>query len=142
MPVTYSIDTPGKIIRTTCSRPLKFEEVIEHFQTLQKDPACTGYLDVVLDVSDAEATPESSQLGSVKAELAAVREQVQFGICAIVAGRDAMYGMMRVFEVFAGQYFRAIRVFHGSAEAEAWLASQRAAVDTGTKSESNSAQEP
>ena len=87
MPVTYSIDTPGKIIRTTCSRPLKFEEVIEHFQTLQKDPACTGYLDVVLNVSDAEATPESSQLGSVKAELAAVREQVHLHVAHLVRER-------------------------------------------------------
>jgi hypothetical protein len=33
--------------------------------------------------------------------------------------------MMRIFEVAAQQYFRDIRVFRVSAEAEAWLQSQR-----------------
>jgi len=133
MPVTYHIDTARKIIRTTCSSPVQFEEVIEHFQTLKKDPACIGQLDVVLDVSEADALPDSSQLGSVKAELAGIREHVEFGVCAIVASRDAMFGMMRMFEVFAGPYFRAIRVFRESGEAEKWLASQRAALDAGLK---------
>ena len=127
MPVAYHIDVARNIIRTTCSRPVKFEEVIEHFQTLKKDPACIGRLDVVLDVSEADALPDSSQLGSIKAELAGIRDHVQFGVCAIVASRDAMFGMMRIFEVFAGPYFRAIRVFRESGEAEKWLASQQAA---------------
>ena len=137
MPVTYHIDAAEKIIRTTCSSPITLEQVIEHFHTLKKDPACRGNLDVVLNVSEADSPPESSQLGRIKVELAAIREQVQFGTCAIVASRDAMYGMMRVFEVYSGQYFGIIRVFRGSAEAEAWLASQRAARDARAKSASS-----
>jgi len=133
VPVTYRIDAAGKIIRTTCSGPVTLQEVIEHFQALKQDPARSESLDVLLNVSEAELIPESSQLKDVKAELAAIREQIQFGICAVVAGRDAMFGMMRVFEVFAGQYFRAIRVFRDSAEAERWLTAQRAALTAGLK---------
>lgn len=142
MPVTYRIDAAEKIIRTNCSRPLTFQEVIGHFQTLRQDPACRGTLDVVLDVSGADALPDSSQLGGVKAELGAVREQVQFRICSVVAGRDAMFGMMRMFEVFAGQYFQAIRVFRESAEAEEWLASQRAALGAGHEPATRSTPRP
>jgi hypothetical protein len=34
-----------------------------------------------------------------------------------------MFGMMRMFEVFAGKHFRAIRVFRDLTAAEAWLVS-------------------
>jgi hypothetical protein len=131
VPVTYQIDAARKLIHTTCNRPLTFTEVIEHFRTLKEDPACTGPLDVLLDVSDADTLPESRQLGPVSAELSAVRAKAEFGLCAIIATRDAMFGMMRVFAVVAGPYFRAIRVFRGADEAQAWLVSQKTAEDAG-----------
>lgn len=136
MPVTYSIDALGKMIRTTCSGPVKLEDVLDHFKTLQHDPACTGQLDVLLNVSEAESLPQTTQLTNVTAAVSMVREKVDFRFCAIVASRDAMFGMMRIFEVFTGRYFRAIRVFRGATEAEAWLAAQRAAQDTGHKPDS------
>jgi hypothetical protein len=126
VPVTYHIDAAKKLVRTTCSAPVTFAEVIDHFRILREDPACSGNLDVLLDVSGADSLPEASQLGMVNAELGTVCSKVQFGLFAIVAARDAMFGMMRVFEVRASQYFRAIRVFRDTAAAEAWLASQPA----------------
>jgi hypothetical protein len=129
VPVTYKIDAARKLIYTTCSRPLTFSQVIEHFRTLREDPACTGPLDVLLDVSEADSLPASSQLGPITAEVGAVRVKVQFGLCAIIATRDAMFGMMRMFEVSAGPYFRSIRVFRGKPEAEAWLLSHQTAED-------------
>jgi hypothetical protein len=124
MPVTYSIDGAAKLIRTTCSSPLTFPEVLEHFHTLKQDPACIGHLDVLLDVSDADNLPVTTQLGAIATELASVRSKIQFGNCAVVATQDAMHGMMRMFEVLAARYFEAIHVFRSSAEGEAWLVSQ------------------
>jgi hypothetical protein len=131
VPVTYQIDAARKLIHTICSRPLTFNDVIEHFRTLKEDPACTGHLDVLLDVSEADTLPDSRQLGPVSAELGAVRAKVEFGMFAIIATHDAMFGMMRMFEVSVGRYFRAVRVFRGSAEAQAWLVSQQSAKDHG-----------
>lgn len=108
--------------------------MIEHFRTLKEDPACTGRLDVLLDVSDADRLPLSSQLGPISAEVGAVRAKVEFGSCAIIAPRDAMFGMMRIFEIAAGSYFRAIRVFRTATEAEKWVASQTAVEDAGDSS--------
>jgi len=136
MPVTYSIDAPGKMIRTTCSGLVKLEEVLDHFRTLQDDPACTGQLDVLLNVSEAKTLPQTTQLGNVIAAVSMVREKVEFRFCAIVASQDAMFGMMRIFEVFAGRYFRAIHVFREAPEAETWLTGQRARQDAGPKPES------
>jgi hypothetical protein len=132
MPVIYSISSADRLIRTACIRPVSFSEVIEHFRTLQQDPACSGSLDVLLDVSAADLLPESAQLGAIKTELSALRVKVQFGRCAIVASRDAMFGMMRMFEVLAAPSFVAIRVFRGSPEAEAWLVSQKTAGQPGS----------
>jgi len=62
MPVTYSIDATRRLIRTVCARPLTFAQVMDHFRELKEDPACSGRLDVLLDVSDADLMPESHQL--------------------------------------------------------------------------------
>lgn len=78
----------------------------------------------MLDMSEADQLPASDQFGPINAEMAAIRHKVQFGSCAIVAPRDAMFGMMRMFEVIAAPYFKAIRVFRGKTEAEAWLSAQ------------------
>jgi len=123
MAVTYKIDSSRKLIYTTCTNPLTSAEVILHFRTLKEDPACTGHLDVLLDLSETDSLPENNQLAAVGAEIADLRAKVQFGRCAIVATRDAMFGMMRVFEVITSQYFRSIRVFRDRKEADVWLAS-------------------
>lgn len=138
MPVTYSIDANRRMIRTACTRPLTFAQVIDHFRELGGAPACFGHLDVLLDVSDADLVPQGSQLAAVSAALSCVREKVQFGACAVVATRDAMYGMMRVFEVRAGDHFSAIRVFRSRVEAEIWLASQHKGTDPESQTASRS----
>ena len=75
--------------------------------------------------------PNSSQIGAVGTALSAVRKKVKFGACAIIAASDAMFGMMRIFEVQAGDYFATTRVFRKSADAEAWLTSHPAEAETG-----------
>jgi hypothetical protein len=131
VPVTYSIDSTRQLIRTVCVRPLTFAQVIDHFRELNEDPACSGRLDVLLDVTDVDSLPDSGQLGAVGASVIAIRKKVRLGSCAIVADRDALFGMMRVFEVKVGDYFEAIRVFRRMAEAEMWLSSQAAPRNPG-----------
>ena len=125
MPVTYLIDGAAGIIRTRCAGIVTFEEVAGHFRELAEDPGCPERLDVLLDLTAIESLPDPSQLRSVGVEIDRVRERVQFGSCAIVAGSDAMFGMMRMFEVFAANRFGAIRVSRALDEAESWLASRR-----------------
>jgi hypothetical protein len=86
---------------------------------------CPDRLDIFLDLRETTSLPESGQLRSVNNEIAGIRERVEFGVCAIVASGDALFGMMRVFEGLAQQYFREMRVFRVAAEAEKWLTLQR-----------------
>ncbi len=129
MPVTYKIDTSRKLIRTKCSGNVTLPEVVDHFRKLAQDPECPEYLDVLLDLSEETSLPTTSQLQSVAHEIMRIRQRVRFGFCAVVAERDALYGMLRVFEVIAQDYFRAINVFRTSQEAEVWLGLQKPNLD-------------
>jgi hypothetical protein len=101
-----------------------FEEVVAHFRELERDPECREPLDVLLDLSRVDSLPSARQIRAVALELKTI-QHVRLDTCAIVAVRDALYGMLRMFEVMAQGYFRAIRVFRATAEAEVWLVSQR-----------------
>jgi len=125
VPVTYSIDPVRKLIHTICSGPMTLAEVIDHFRTLSTDPMCVGDLDVLLDVDRAEGFPEVGELGSVVTEVAKVSQNVRLGLCAIIASNVTMFGMMRMFEVLSGRYFRASRVFRNTSDAQQWLDSHQ-----------------
>ena len=125
MPVTYQIDAVRGLIRTRCFGNLKFDEVLGHFRELEQDPGCPPHLDVLLDLTEVSSLPESRQLQSVAFEIRRIRDKVQFGMCAVIAPTDALFGMLRVFEVMAQDYFLAIAVLRSSSEAEAWLGLQK-----------------
>ena len=124
MSVTYQIAKANRVIRTRCTGPVTIEEVIHHFGALERDPDCPARLDVLLDLSAATSIPKTENLRSITLEISRIRGRVQFGSCAIVACTDGLFGMLRMFEVFAEQYFRESCVFRTVGEAEAWLASQ------------------
>jgi len=104
---------------------LTLDEVVEHFRELDRDPECTDRLDVLLDVSEVNSLPNASQIRAASLEVKKIQKKVRFDACAIVAVTDALFGMLRMFEVMTQDYFRVISVFRATTEAEAWLASQR-----------------
>ncbi len=121
MPVSYTIDTVRGTITTRCVGDLTQAEVMQHFQELSLDPACPKYLNVLLDLTESNTTPDSAQLHMVIDAIRSLHERVRFEACAIVAARDAMYGMARMFAVFAEPYFRSLAVFREVREAQVWL---------------------
>jgi CheY-like chemotaxis protein len=86
--ITYTINVDKNLIRARCVGLITFDDVINHFGEL---PNCPHRLDVFLDLSETTSLPDSSQLSAVSREIVKIRERVRFGICAIVAGRDALF---------------------------------------------------
>ena len=126
MPVMYQIDPARKLIRTRCIGDVNPEEVAEHFRELERDPNRPDRLNVLLDLCEATSLPETHDLRDVSDQIYKVINRVQFDSCAIVACNDALFGMMRMFEVIAREYFAATHVFREVTEAEAWLKAQEA----------------
>jgi hypothetical protein len=123
--VTYKIDANKKTIRTKCVGLVTLQEVVDHFRILEQDPDCPDILDVFLDLSEMDSLPETREISTVINEVKRIRGQVRFGACAILASRDALIGMMRVFEAMAEECFRVTCTFRVANEAEAWLVSQQ-----------------
>ena len=121
MTVTYQLDQAKRRIHTRCVGAVTLDEVLQHFADLVRDPDCPARLDVLLDLSEITSLPTSSQLTAVTTEIARVRPRVQFDGCAIIASRDALFGMARMFEVFAENHFGATRVFRTVDEGTRWL---------------------
>jgi len=125
MPVTYELDQESGFIHTRCTGDVTFEEVIGHFRELETDTSTPARLDVLLDLSEMQSLPGSDQLRAVAGEINRMQARVKWGACAVVAGRDALFGMVRMFLVFAEGHFADSRVFRERKEAERWLASVR-----------------
>jgi hypothetical protein len=128
MPVVYTIDATRKFIHTECIGNIALAEVLDHFQTLVNDPTCPDWLHVLLDLSAVSSIPEPHQLRQVSYKIGSITDSVRFGACAIVAPKDAMFGMSRMFEVYAEKWFKAIRVFRAIDEAKEWLNGEMARI--------------
>jgi hypothetical protein len=125
MPVTYRIERSKQLIHTRCAGAIVLDEVRQHFVSLSQDPECPERPDVLLDLSEMTTVPESDELRTVTSDIANLRPQIQFGVCAIIASSPAVFGMARVFEVFAELYFSETQVFRTEGEAVNWLEAAR-----------------
>ena len=125
MPVSYQIDAATGRVRTRCIGDVTLAEAVDHFRSLGLDPATPLHPDVLVDLRETSSLPETDQLRSIAKEVARLREKLQWGACAIVASRDAVYGISRMFAVYTEDAFSSVRVFRELAEAEAWLEETR-----------------
>jgi hypothetical protein len=125
MSVTYRINREAGLIETHCQGEVTFDEVMGHFQQLEAEPLLPERLDVLLDLDQTTSLPESDQLLEVTRAVDRLKAKVQWGACAIVASRDALFGMSRMFEVFLEGSFVCTRVFRERKDAERWLTGTR-----------------
>lgn len=123
VPIRYEIDRHRKLIRTACIGPVNPDEISEHFRDLAADPDRPERLNVLLDLTEMVSLPETYQVRAANSELSRHRHTLQFHACAIVAGDDTVFGMMRMFLTMAEDSFSVTQVFRTKAAAELWLAS-------------------
>jgi hypothetical protein len=103
-----------------------FDEVSQHFRAVEGESRLPDPLDVLLDLSGLSSVPDAQQIQLIAAEIWRLFAKVRWGLCAIVATRDLVFGVSRMLEARAEESFQAIQVFRDPAAAEAWLASERA----------------
>jgi hypothetical protein len=122
MPVTYKLDPVAEVVETRCTGGATLDEVLAHFRELEADPSLPEKLHVLLDLAEMTSLPDRDQLKQVTRAVDQLSDRLRWGACAIVASRDALYGMSRMFEVFAEGLFAQTHVFRSREEAERWLA--------------------
>ncbi|HVN37495.1 MAG TPA: hypothetical protein VMW19_04890 [Myxococcota bacterium] len=124
MPIRYDIDEPRSLIRTHCMGTTTLAEVALHFRELRADPRLPKRVNVLLDLTALVSAPERDQLRSVVAEVKDVGASLHWGVCAVAAKTDLLFGMSRIFAVFVEDVFTNTGVFRQLAEAERWLDAQ------------------
>jgi len=129
MPVLYEIDRERALVRTTCAGDVTLEQVMAHFDALERDPRRRGVMDVMIDVRQITSTPETSQLRQVAERMDAGERPLQYGRCAIVAIAPEHVGMARLFAQFARSRFAASTVVETIDEADRWLWDSPAATE-------------
>ena len=122
MPVSYRFNAELGCVETRCAGAVTFAEVRAHFRELEADVSLPPRLDVLLDLSEMQSLPETQQLEVLVGDIRRVAARVAWGACAIVGVDDALYGMSRMFEVFAEPQFERTRVFRDASMARSWLA--------------------
>jgi len=125
MPITYEIDQVRRLIHTRCTGPTTLQEVVAHFAELVNDPASPASLDVLLDLTEMTAVPDSGQLHVAASVTREARSRIRFDHCAIVTASEATRGLALVWEMFAREAFQASSVFRSTEEARAWLAATK-----------------
>jgi hypothetical protein len=121
MPVTYEIDRKRNRISTRCVGDTTLPEILEHFDALEREANRPPYLDVLLDLTEQTNLPTAQQIQACASRIGMAKWMIDFRACAIVVSRDALFGMLRMFEVFAHPHFERLRVFRDMSQARAWL---------------------
>ena len=121
MPITYRIDVPDRLIRTTCYGHVTLEEIHAHFDELRGAWPPVAKLDVLLDLTCYTSIPQIWELREAASRIGMFGGRERFRRCAIIAHRELLYGLLRVFELFVDRNFVAVRVFRNEHDAMDWL---------------------
>ena len=107
MPIHHEIDRKRCLIRTTCTGAVNLDEVSQHFRALEAERDLPDPLDVLLDLSAISSVPDAASDPAGRGrDPATARRRSDWGLCAIVATRDLVFGVSRVLEVRAEDVLR------------------------------------
>jgi hypothetical protein len=118
MPSSYAIDPARRLVITRVWGAATDEDIHEHARRLRADPLYDATYRQLADMSGvteilvSTSTIEESSRG----QLFAPGSQRAF-----VASNDAVFGLLRKYELHAESLGQTIRVFRDRKEAEAWL---------------------
>ena len=124
MPIRYDIEEARSLIRTRCTGVTTLAEVAAHFKELRADSRVPQHANVLLDLTALVSAPERDQLRSVVAEMKGVGGSLHWGVLAVAARTDLLFGMSRILAVFVEDVFTSTGVFRTLVEAERWIDSQ------------------
>lgn len=122
MPTSYSIDAEASLLRFALSGSSDSWNLEEVASALAREPRIQGGLRILCDLSRVEGVSSISTVRGILGLAASLGERIAPCRCAVVAPRDATYGMARAASVYAGEVpGLLVRAFREAAPAETWL---------------------
>ncbi len=118
MPISYRIDKSLGLVFTTAQAALTRQDILTYFQRLREDPDFNPSYDSLIDLRDLIEHPMSA--GDIET-ISGDRVFNQESRRAIVAEKDASFGMARTYEMRREAEPDQIKVFRDMPEACRWL---------------------
>jgi hypothetical protein len=119
MPISYHIDKNQAAVFTTVSGTVDDEELVGHARALSSDPEVQLASVSLIDFRDVEEIDTSPD--GVRRVVLIFREIGYAPKSALVADRDATFGMARMYELMRGDAVSDVQVFREVDEAKKWL---------------------
>lgn len=123
MPIAWKIDPDHKVVLVRAEGAVGDADLLDLARRLAADPRVRSGVHELVDVRDADLSAVSSEaLREMAATFAAHDTGPTGARIAVVAWRDAAYGLSRMYQAYRGDEIPAeLSVFRDMAEARAWL---------------------
>ena len=118
MPMEYAIDKAARMIFTRAWGTLTDEELLGYQRRLRADPAHNPAYSELVDFSQVEQAPVSTDAIQALADNALWEPGVRL---AIIAPTDLKFGLTRMYQAMSPDESQQIHVFRNKLEARAWL---------------------
>lgn len=125
MPIT--VDFTANAVTVTATGALTYQEVADLIAHQIKAPARTPGLPILVDARDVNGAPSTAELRLIAAEMRPLIE-TGMGPVGILTGSTFVYGIARMFSVFAQALCADVSAFRCPADAENWLETRRTAA--------------
>lgn len=122
MPVELSHQEPGTFV-ITASGVVTHEEATRLLNTLRQHPRMGPGTELLADARAVTGVPSTEELRAIATLLRPLREH-GLGPVAIVSSTAFVYGVARMFAVFAELMDARVAAFRSMDEARAWLAAE------------------
>jgi len=124
MPLTYSVDTDQKILRSEGKGVLSVADMMAYFTATRADPRYEHDMHRVMDLRGVTQLPSSEDIRSLAA-FARTLAPEETARMAIIASSDLAFGVSMMFKAFVG-YGERLVVVRDEGEAMDWLTKGRA----------------
>jgi hypothetical protein len=122
MPVAYRLDRSADVVFATAHGVITDDEILEYATRMVNDPGIDPGVDQLIDLRGIDAAAVLSDTIRRLAEIFRDYDPVPARAkLAIVASRDVLFGMARMYEVYRDRDSDSIGVFRDIEEARRWL---------------------
>jgi hypothetical protein len=122
MPVTYRLDTSAEVVLATAHGIVTDDEFLAYATRMVNDPLIDPAVDQLLDLRDVDDAAVMTDTIRRVAEIFRGFDPIPArSKLAIVASKDLLFGMARMYEVYRDRDEASIRVFRDIDEARRWL---------------------
>jgi hypothetical protein len=121
MPITYRFIEESNAFLVTCTGTVTDMEFIEHRKELEADQRLQVGYQLLVDLRKVAAIDISVDTFKMDAKNVKSSPRHSHSRIAIVAPKEAVFGLARIYQVLNEEGPRKVMVFHTMAEAEQWL---------------------